>query len=201
MALENWFKQKDEEVSIVSNDEDLRNYCEQSDTLKYEPSLEHFFDSLTENNNYKYQFLKSVYDANNDKILSHIKDNFDENGFILNGEYGEVEKVYVQSVELDKDPNIIDIDEEEEETATIAFNATVSFCADVSYIDYSNSYYDKEEKRYLYLETVNTEIDDDITVLVLMKIMYKYHDKEEFEIDSISLNNGESIEVNFPDVY
>lgn len=198
VALENWFKKLNEEIIVVSDDEDLKNYCEKSNTLIYEPSLESFFDSLIKNTNYKHQFIISVYDANNDKIESCVKEHFEEHWFTLLGEEGDVEKVEVLSIELDEDPYIIDVDEEGEETATIAFNAIVAFLADVSYVDYSNSYYDKEEGRYLYLETVNGEIDDDVTVPVLMKINYKYHDKEELDVFSVSLNEGESIEIAFP---
>lgn len=73
-----------------------------------------------------------------------------------------------------------------------AFHSTY---ADISYVDYSNSYYDKEEDKYLYLETVNTEIDYEVTVPVLMKIKYVHYNKEELEVYSMSLNEGESIEI------
>jgi PIN domain len=202
VALENWFKQQGEKIYIVSDDEDLKNYCEESEPLIYEPSLESFFDNLIKNNNYKHQFIISVYDANLDIIESSLKDHFEEHWFTLLDEEGEIEKVEVQSIELDEDPYIIDVDNEEEEgTATIAFNAIVSFHADVSYVDYSGSYYDKEEGKYLYLETVNGEIDNDVTVPVLMKINYSYHKKEEAEVCSVSLNEGEAIEIAFPYEY
>ncbi|WP_417898460.1 PIN domain-containing protein [Bacillus haimaensis] len=200
VALENWFKQQGGKICIVSDDEDLKNYCEESEPLIYEPSLESFFDNLIKNNNYKHQFIISVYDANLDIIESSVKDHFEEHWFTLLNEEGEIEKVEVQSIELDEDPYIIDVDDEEA-TATIAFNAIVSFLADVSYVDYSSSYYDKEEGKYFYLETVNGEIDDAVTVSVLMKINYNYHEKEESEVCSVSLNEGESIEIAFPYEY
>ncbi|MED3997939.1 PIN domain-containing protein [Peribacillus frigoritolerans] len=127
VALENWFKRQDEKVCIVSYDEDLKNYCEESHTLIYEPSLESLFDSLTKTNNYKHQFIISVYDANDYIIESYVKDHFEGHWFILIGEEGQIEKVDVQSLELDEDPYIIDVDEEGEEIATIAFNASISF--------------------------------------------------------------------------
>lgn len=198
VALENWFTQQNEKISVVSNDEDLKNYCKESQCLTYEPSLEAFFDSTIKNNKYKHQYIISVYDANGDKIVSEIKDHFEYHGFILIGEEGDIEKVYVHSIELDEDPYIIAIDEEEEKSATIAFNASVSYSADVSYVDYNNSYYDKEEGKYLYLETVNTEIEDVVEIPVLVTIKYEHHNKEELEINSILLNEGESIEVSFP---
>ncbi|MFS0824800.1 PIN domain-containing protein [Bacillus sp. 1P02SD] len=201
VALENWFEQQNEEVFIVSDDGDLKNYCEESYTLVYEPSLESLFDSLIKIHNYKHKFIISVYDTNYDKIESFVKDQFEEHGFILIGEDGDIEKVDVQSIELDEDPYIIEVDEEEEETATIAFNASVSFFANISYVDYSNSYYDKEEGKYLYQEIVNTELDDDVTVSILMKFKYKYNDKEEIEVNSLSLNEGESIEIVLPNDY
>lgn len=201
VALENQFRQKNEKIYIVSDDGDLKSYCVESDTLIYEPSLESLFDSLIKVNNFKHQFIISVYDANYEKIESNLNEYFVEHGFVLIGEDGEIEKVDVQSIELDEDPYIIEVDEEGEGTATIAFNASVVFTADISYVDYSNSYYDKEEGKYLYLETVNTEIDDDITVPVLMKINYNFNDKDEIEVNSISLNEGESIEIVFPSGY
>ncbi|MCM3584254.1 hypothetical protein M3182_00680 [Mesobacillus maritimus] len=75
-----------------------------------------------------------------------MKELFEEHWFTLLGEEGDVEKVEFLSIELDEDPYIIDVDEEGEKTATIAFNGIVSFLADVSYVDYSNAYYEKEER-------------------------------------------------------
>lgn len=198
VALENWFKQKGEKVCVVSDDIDLKNFCEERDTVLYEPSLISFFDSLTKNNSYMHQFITSVYDSNVDRITTSVNEQFDEHGFILMGEDGDIEKVCVQSTEIDEDPYIIDFDSE---GATIAFNAIISFNADISYVDYSNSFYDKEEGEYMYLETVNSEVDDVITVPVLMKFKYNYSCKEELEVYSISLNEGESIGINFPNDY
>lgn len=196
VALENRFVE--EKICIVSDDEDLKNFCEKSKNLIYQPSLKSLFDSLTRNNNYQHQFIISVYDANQDIILSEVENLFKDHHFILTPEEGNVEKVNVKEIELDEDPYIIDIEDDGEETiATIAFNANVQFFADIVFTDYSNSFYDKEEDEYLFLETITTEIEDDVTVPVLMKIRYKYHNKEDIDIFSSYLNDGEAIEVYF----
>ncbi|MFD6211418.1 PIN domain-containing protein [Peribacillus sp. NPDC060253] len=45
VALENWFKRQDEKVRIVSDDGDLKNYCEESHTLIYESGCQTPIDS------------------------------------------------------------------------------------------------------------------------------------------------------------
>lgn len=201
VAFEEWFEQQGEKISIVSGDEDLKNFCEKSQILIYEPSLEAFFDRLTKNKTYKHQFIASVYDANINKIELSILNSIEEHWFMLIGEDGEVEKVEVLSIDLDEEPYILEIEEGEEQSAILAFKASVNIVANVSYMDYASSYYDKEEGKYLYTEYVDSVIDDVIEVPVLIKIKFEHYNKEEMDIISTSLNEGEPIEISIQEEY
>ncbi|MFD1852138.1 PIN domain-containing protein [Oceanobacillus bengalensis] len=194
IALQKWFEEEGQQVSIISNDQDLRNFCDNIENLLYESSLESFFDSLTKNDYYNHQFIVSVYDANNTIIEEQIEECIEKHGFTLDDEDGDVNRVYINSIELDEDPYIIDI-EKEEGIATIAFNANVSLNADVSYVDYASSPYDKEEGRYFFHQFEETEIDDVVIIPILMTIEYKHHDKHEIKINSVILNEEEDIGI------
>ncbi|EJR12428.1 PIN domain-containing protein [Bacillus cereus] len=201
VALETWFEQQEEKISIISDDKDLKNFCEESQILIYEPSLESFFDSLTKNKTYKHDFIVSVYDSNLNEIGSSVVSDLEEHWFMLIGEDGEVEKVKMLSIDLDEDPYILEIEEDEEQSATLAFNASVHLEANISYIDYSSSYYDKEEGKYFYTEYVDRVIDDVVEVPVLIKIKFEHYNKEEMDIMSISLNEGEPIQISLHEEY
>jgi hypothetical protein len=201
VALEQRSKQLKGKISIISDDEDLKSFCQESEHLVSEPSLESFFNNLSKNKSYLHQFIVSVYDENVDKIESSVFVQLEDTWLMLMGQDGDVEKFEVQSIELDEEPFILEVDEGEDKVATLAFNASVSFIADVYYADYSTSVYDKEEGKYLHLDYISSEIDDVIDVPVLIKIKYEQHNKEEMEIISLTVNEGESIEIYLIDDY
>jgi predicted nucleic acid-binding protein len=200
IALEQLSKHLKEKISIVSDDEDLESFCKESENLIREPSLESFFNNLSKNKKYMHQFIVSVYDENVSEIITSIQNQLEDTWFILMDEDGDVEKFEVQSIELDEDPYILEI-EAREGVATLVFIASVSYIADVSYVDFSSSLYDKEEGKYLHKIYIKREIDDVMDVTVLMKIKYNHHNKKEIQIVSLKLNDGESLELYLPNEY
>jgi predicted nucleic acid-binding protein len=196
VALEKKFN-RNEKICVVSGDSDLKDYCEKSDTLVYEPSLEALFDSLTKNDSYRHQFVISVYDENFQSIASRIDEELEEQDFILIGEEGDVHNIHAKVVEIDEDPYVIYLNDEDSEGATLVFKAHISINAHISYADYSNSFYDKEEGKYLFVDTVETDIFEVVTVPILMQIKYKNYEKEELEIVDITINEENPIEIEF----
>ena len=200
LAIQKWAEKKDESISIISNDQDLKRFCENIENLSYEPSLESFFNSLTKIDSYNHQFIVAVYDANNDIIEDRILNSIGGLEFRLSDEDGDVNKIYFNDIELDEDPNIIEI-EKDEGIATIAFKAIVSLDAEISYIDYASSPYDSEEGRYIFHQYEEAEIEDVVIVPILMTIMYQNHYKYEIEIIDIVINEDEYIYIEAHDRY
>ncbi|EJR05163.1 hypothetical protein II5_03153 [Bacillus cereus MSX-A1] len=102
---------------------------------------------------------------------------------------------------IGEDGEVENIDLNEEQSAMLAFKASVNIVANVSYMDSASSYYDKEEGKYLYTEYVDSVIDDVIEVPVLMKIKFEHYNKEEMDIISTSLNKGEPIQISIQEKY
>lgn len=201
VAMENYFESCNEKINVISGDNDLKAYCENSKNLIYEPSLESFFNNLTKNESYMHNFVLSAYGNNIDKIGDCISENFIEHWFELIDEHGDVEKIEADSIMLEDEPYIIEInfnENDNEITANIALNANVEFTAEVSYLDYTNSYYDKEEGKYLFKNYIDSSIENVIEIPVNMEIVINSHDKDEISIQSLTLNEDKIIEICFP---
>lgn len=196
VSLENWFKSSNQELTIISNDSDLSHYCEKSDILKYEKSLESFFDSLIKSSNYKYQYIVAICETNSLEIESHVIDELDYDVFTLVGEEGEVDSVTIESIELEDEPLIIDVGDEDEGIATVAMDFHVYLSAQISFFDQDTAVYDKEDGRLIYIETVEKEVEYDTPFTVVMKVQYNINDKEDFKIISMVINDGDFIEIN-----
>lgn len=194
LALNKFFNSLEQECYIVSNDQDLKQYCEQSDYLIHKKSLESFFDTLTKDQNYNHNFIVTLFDENIEEIEGCVIDNFLQHSFTVSDEIGDIIKIEAECVELEEDPYIIDY-HSDAEIAEIAFNATVEYKADISYFDPSTSYYDSEEHKYLFENYIEKKVKDIINVPVLLRIKYTSHDKTEMEILSSEINEGEIINI------
>ncbi|SEO05288.1 hypothetical protein SAMN04488134_103231 [Amphibacillus marinus] len=200
IAIQRWAETEGEGVSIISNDQDLKCFCDNIEKLSFEPSLESFFNSLTKNDSYNHKFIVSVYDANYEIMQENVLKSIEKHEFRLSNEDGDVNKVSINDVELDEDPYIIEI-EKDEGIATIAFNAVISLHAEVSYIDYASSPYDKEEGRYLFHHTEEAVVEDVVVLPIIMKIEYQDHDKHEIRIIDLVLNEDEFIDIEIENSY
>lgn len=201
IALQNIFEEKGQKVHIVSNDRDLKYFCENKELFLYEPSLESFFSSLNDHYHQKYfDYVVFVYDNNIDEMSEQIEEQINKSEFTLSNEDGDINKIYIDSIELDEDPYIIEI-EIEEGITIMATNVTISLTANVSYIDYASSPYDKEERKYLFYQYEETEIVDVVIVPVQMTVGFKHDDEYEIKIIDIVINEHEYIGIQFHDSY
>lgn len=184
LSLEHYFREANEVVFVVSNDKDLESYCTDSEHLNYLNSLESFMSNQIGD-----RFLISVYQFNLDFISETVEEAFNDHQIFILDLDGEVTEIIVNSIELDNECLVTDLNEEEL-TATINFNANVSFFAKLSYTDYSESYYDKEEGKHYNLQDIHTEIADDLHISVTMDLSFSYRDMDDIRVLNIILNEN-----------
>ncbi|MDR9852043.1 PIN domain-containing protein [Paenibacillus sp. VCA1] len=190
MALDNWCKDNCEQMYVISSDNDLANYCAISSNLHYLDSVDAFLNLVTSSDEYRHTFVTKLTEARFEEVEEIISENFKWLGFSLENEDGYVENVKVLSVELEDDINVIEL---QEDTATLQFEVRVNFEAEVTYTDYANSVYDKEEGKYLLEEEIELEVENDVLIPVSVQIGYKISDETYLEVVSCKVNEDQDV--------
>ncbi len=199
LALEDWFKEKNQSITVLSNDNDLKNFCQKIDFFDHEHSLESFFNTIAKDKIYIHEFLVHVYDALQEEICFDIVDCVNDSVFTLDSDGGNVNFAQVNEVSIEEDPYIIDYEYDEinqnQGVATIAFTAMFLINANVSVVDYNSSPYDKEEHKFLFLNYEDRDISDLIRIPIVIEVRCTHHEKQETEIINIIINEEEPIPI------
>jgi len=190
MALDNWCKDNCEQMYVISSDNDLADYCANSSNLHYLDNVEAFLNLVTSNDEYRHTFVTKLTEARFEEVEEIISEEFKWLGFSLENEDGYVEHVKVLSVELEDDINVIEL---QEDRANLQFEVRVNFEAEVTYTDYANSIYDKEEGKYLHEEEIELEVENDVLIPISVQIGYKLSDETYLEVISCKVNEDQDI--------
>lgn len=200
MALQNFVETEKVNISIVSGNKDLNDFCKGSGELLYEESLESFFDSLTKDDDYNHGYVLSVFDNKYDDIVDSLQEHINDQGYVLNEEDGEVNEISVSYIEINDTRYIIDLIKEKQ-IAEITFNIEIHLTADITYIDYEASPYDQEKKEFLFYDYKNEVVDNILEVPVLITITYNNNDKNELDIIETIINENEDIGISSDTFY
>ena len=190
MALESWCDINSEQMYVISSDNDLANYCEGNPYLHYLDSIDSFLNLVTSSDEFMHAFVVNLVEKHFENIEEIISDDFQELGFSLDNEDGYVENTRVLSVELEDDVNVIEL---EKDKATLQFEVRVNFEAEVTYTDYENSIFDKEEGKYLVEKEVELEVETDVLVPVLVQIGFNISDENNYEVVSCKINDDQNV--------
>jgi len=199
LAIESWCIKNNQDMCIISSDNDIKNYCADKEILHYYSSIEEFLDHVTSIYEYKYNIIKHLFINNFEEgAVELIKEEFESLGFILDNEDGEVEFIEAYFVEIE-DEDEVNITEISDDIATITFEARVWFNADVTYNDYENSLYDKEEGKYIYINTAERHIEEyDILLPVTIKVKFDVSNQR-FEIIDCIVNENDDVSLTLYD--
>lgn len=192
LALDNWCLNKSEQMYVISIDNDLVNYCEGSQNLHCLDSVDSFLNLVTSSDEYRHNFVIGVVEKNFEHIEEAISDNFEWHSFSLENEDGSVETVNVLSIELEDEINIIELDKD---SAILQFEVRITFEAEVSYTDYENSVYDKEEGKYILKKEVELEVETDALIPVTVEVSFDISNENKLEVTSCDLNESNDIYI------
>lgn len=148
----------EEKIYVVSDDGDLKAYCDGDDKFISVESLDRLLDIYTTHTNVRHEQVKQYFVANESSIKQKITD-FLENCEVYNSstwDDAEVDDGLTVINLGDIEPSVIYIDDEKSQ---ITFDIDVEFEVTVTGPDFNNGIYDREDGRmYTFDSTSITSI-------------------------------------------
>jgi hypothetical protein len=184
-ALKKWCMENSQEMYVVTGDPDWKGVCGPSTPLVYKEKLAEVLTEVLDLKTAEAIFIG--FQERSEEIEELVKQEFLELGFSTYNVDGEVEDVRVLSIGF-IEVYIIDA---KDGNALLEVQCEITFEADVTYENYSNSPYDNEEKAYLWSETINTSVDHTTKKTVNIELTYLEDSPEELEIQSIVFEGGD----------
>ncbi|SHG01830.1 PIN domain-containing protein [Flavobacterium defluvii] len=184
-AIENWCQQENEEIYVISDDNDFKRYV--SDKIITISNIKIMLDKI----NKQYQtdeivWITSIYEINEKYIIEKINEKFidkilDEIGFEI-----EISNIKIEETIL-HDSLLV---EENPPSGEYIFQLDydIAFTAEVIYNDYSFSSYDKEDDKYYFVEKAQRQISMATTQTAEISLEAYFEDGEKPEDADVSIN-------------
>jgi hypothetical protein len=191
-ALEKWCGDNSTEIYVVSGDADMKAACDKSRVLHHLGSLKEFISLVLETDNDLDLILQRVA-KNIEKIENAIRDQFLDNGAWLKDQDGEVTDLNVAEVNIDSEAvSVIRISDER---ATIEVPVRIDYEADVKYPDPNSRFYDNEDKRVYYFDTISDSVQAEYECNAEIVVMFSGVDEQKFDIEKVILDSNEPVGV------
>jgi hypothetical protein len=169
------YLQDDEKIYVVSEDGDLKAYCDGDPNFISVESLDRLLDIYTTHTSVRHEQVKQYFIANEVAIKLKITD-YLEDCDVYNSstwEDAEVDNGLTVLNLGDIDPSVLYIDDEESQ---ITFDIDVEFEVTVTGPDFNNGIYDREEGRtFTFDSTSRTEVIS-TTFTVEIFLHYEFND-------------------------
>ncbi|KPV41281.1 PIN domain-containing protein [Alicyclobacillus ferrooxydans] len=196
LAIEQKSIELGEKFHVVSGDTDTLHFCEDHECLVHHESLDKLFDFFNQDDEYNHGLIVSTFQRHASKVVALLTGEFPIQTFDLLDEEGDVEHVTVHQIELLDDPLVLKYERNENRmvTAIISFDTSVDYTAEFSFLDYANGAWDSEDKRYVYVESVEGErhLEGEV-VTALCELEFHENDPGDADIHLVSINNAETI--------
>lgn len=197
-SIAEWTKENKENLYVVSTDSDMKNYCAEQDNLIYVESLEKMLDIIYQNDDIKYNSVQKLYDDYSGEFLEYINSSIDQLIFDIYDLYGDVEVIKIEAFEMDEDPLVMSI---KDNKVTLVFNTEISYTVSISYLDESNSVYDREAGEYIFTEYDSKTVEDVATIQVELELDVTDYQELNFEFEKVIFNKGDIFYISLPDEY
>lgn len=195
-ALEKWCRDTKQLIYVISSDNDIKTACLPDSSLLSLEKLDELFELITSSDEYLSQLASQFFDELEPEIYNIINYKFENRGFYLEDYYeGEVHSVKVNSI------NFVDnyLVETLDDVLTFQLTAIIAFSAEVSYPDPDMTYYDKEDGRYIFLETINETVEKTLEIPVLLEIQFSRNEPHNPELISVELETKGDIWISVMD--
>jgi len=192
-AVRNWCNENREEIYVISNDGDLQSACDEDGPLYSLPRLSDFLNVIASDDEAQASFLHREIEQRKQEIERVVARLFEHDlGFILEDQDGDVVDVTVSDVLLDE----VEILETTSDHAALEIEATITFDAELSYVDQDNSIWDSEDETFIITEYAKETVEREQSVRAEVSVSFKGLDPDSFEIGNVSIaNSKESILV------
>lgn len=180
-----------EKIYVISDDEDLKSYCEDNPQFITVDTLDKLLDIYTTHTNARHEQVKKYFVDNEESIKAQIT-KYLEGSEVWNSstwEDAEVDGGLTVVTLGEIDPSVLYIDDEE---SRITFDIDVEFEVTVTGPDFINGIYDREDGRmYTFNQTSKTSyIESTYTVEIFLK----------YEFLNGALANAEAVDLYIPQV-
>jgi len=193
-ALVAYAKRQKTHIGVISSDSDFRAACEHYSELFYFPSLAAITEAILRPDE-RITEIKEVLRSEVSKLAEPIKVGFTELSFYPEEDTdGEVHDVSVENVEI-TDLKVVSMGDHE---CTVAFDATVSYSAYVSYDDPDSLVVDSSEGVYVHMRKKKGTVSDlsEISGVSKLRFNSSWHAVE--DIISLRFDDDEVCVVESP---
>nr|WP_300311577.1 PIN domain-containing protein [Halomonas sp.] len=168
---------EDEKIYVVSDDVDLKVFCDSDPQFVSVESLDKLLDIYTTHTNVRHEQVKQYFVINETVIKAKIKE-FLEDCDVYNAstwEDAEVDDGLTVTHIGDIEPSVLYIDDEESQ---IAFDVDVEFEVTVTGPDFNNGIYDREDGRVYTFDSTSRSSTITTTFTVEVFLHYEFIDGE-----------------------
>jgi hypothetical protein len=167
-TLTAWCEENAENVYVISRDKTLAEACTDSRTLHALNDITDFLSLVNSRKKKAAEEITATFRARADSLIEDIGEKFRDLDFGVRDYEADVEVESVDEVSFG-DPEIISIDDNQ---ATIEVECDVTFTAEVTYEDPDTGVWDGEDKRMMFMDTVQKTVHD--TTYVSVEILLQY---------------------------
>jgi predicted nucleic acid-binding protein len=190
-ALEGWCKTHGEQMYVASGDGDLRNYCSNSVNLTALEKLAEFISLVELHDETLAPAVNGLLERNEDAVENAITQQFENLGFWISDQDGDVNKITVQSVEV-LNYLILEVDQN---GAVVQVDARILFSADLTYDDMDTATYDSEDKVLIPWRTINKVVEQEAEIEVTLHIKHDAEEPTYFEIAKAEIDTPRGFDI------
>lgn len=170
-GLDYWCEQNDSAIFVISNDNDMHNACEVSESLISLKSVHELFDVIAREQTELYEFALGLFNQHKGEIEELLRDNFPDLMLFIDMPESEVFDVEILSLEIDKELAI----EVRDDHATFDLDVEVEIRAEITYAD-------------LIVEDVpvlmhNEDIEKTLYMKAKVNLLYDHEDPDAFQVE------------------
>ncbi|NOU48853.1 MAG: DUF4935 domain-containing protein [Bacteroidales bacterium] len=193
-TIDLWCSNNNEKMIIVSSDNDWLNY--KSDKLIKINELDELLNRIAVHKEIalkerRLQYIENTYLANRTKLEQDLKEYFVNTAYY---DTGDADLQAFEILEINWGEYIVT--EFEEEYAELKTEITLQINAVVSYEDYESGFYDKEDGKWYFVETVDETITRELILPVTISLSYDMENND-YDINYESINNDKPIDLDY----
>jgi hypothetical protein len=195
-ALNTWSERSGDSVYVITRDNKMREACSPDMELYALSDVTDFLDLANRHEDVAADRITRIFRSNGEALAALVAEEFEDLEFYVSDYDGDVEITSIDRVQVGE-PEVVSI---EDRQATIEAECEVVFSAEVSYEDPNTGIWDSEDKRMLFMETVNKSVER--TAWVTGEFIIEYEspaalaDPDAAEIAILSLRRKRPIMIN-----
>ncbi|MFL1802814.1 PIN domain-containing protein [Plesiomonas shigelloides] len=188
-----------EKAYVISEDNDLKTYCDANHRLIFIDSLEKLLDIYNQHSNARTNKIKQYITNNKEEIKTIISEYINSCDIYNNStwEDSEVDSFIIDNID-DFDVNVIEVNNE---SCQLTFDAQINITVEVTGPNFENGFYDKEDG-HIYTFSSITRIETiPLELMCELELNYEFEDGELLNTDFgmlkiQNMKNGIEISVN-----